>query len=71
MKEHIADLLGVLDALGEKQAVIVGHDWGAPMAWDSAALSPGPLPRRRRPVGAVPAARADAAAADDEGDVPG
>jgi pimeloyl-ACP methyl ester carboxylesterase len=40
MKEHMADLLGVLDALGEKQAVIVGHDWGAPMAWDSAALFP-------------------------------
>lgn len=40
MKEHIADLLGLLDALGEKQAVIVGHDWGAPMAWNSAALYP-------------------------------
>jgi pimeloyl-ACP methyl ester carboxylesterase len=40
MREHVADLLGVLDALGEKQAVIVGHDWGAPMAWNSAALHP-------------------------------
>jgi pimeloyl-ACP methyl ester carboxylesterase len=40
MKEHIADLLGVLDALGEEKAVIVGHDWGAPMAWNSAALYP-------------------------------
>jgi pimeloyl-ACP methyl ester carboxylesterase len=40
MREHIADLLGVLDALGEKQAVIVGHDWGAPMAWNSAVLHP-------------------------------
>jgi pimeloyl-ACP methyl ester carboxylesterase len=40
MKEHIADLLGILDALGEKEAVIIGHDWGAPMAWNSAALYP-------------------------------
>jgi pimeloyl-ACP methyl ester carboxylesterase len=40
MKEHIADLLGVLDGLDERQAVIVGHDWGAPMAWNSAALYP-------------------------------
>jgi pimeloyl-ACP methyl ester carboxylesterase len=40
MREHITDLLGVLDALGEKQAVIVGHDWGAPMAWNSAVLHP-------------------------------
>jgi pimeloyl-ACP methyl ester carboxylesterase len=40
MREHVADLIGVLDALGEKQAVIVGHDWGAPMAWTSAVLHP-------------------------------
>jgi Predicted hydrolases or acyltransferases (alpha/beta hydrolase superfamily) len=40
MREHVADLLGVLDALGEKQAVVVGHDWGAPMAWNSAVLHP-------------------------------
>ena len=40
MKEHIADLLGILDEMGEKQAVIVGHDWGGPMAWNSAALYP-------------------------------
>jgi epoxide hydrolase A/B len=40
MREHIADLLGILDALGEDKAVIVGHDWGAAMAWTSAALHP-------------------------------
>ena len=40
MTEHIADLNGIMDALGEKQAVIVGHDWGAPMAWNAAALHP-------------------------------
>jgi pimeloyl-ACP methyl ester carboxylesterase len=30
-----ADMLGVLDALGEKTATIVGHDWGAPVAQSS------------------------------------
>jgi pimeloyl-ACP methyl ester carboxylesterase len=40
MREITKDLLGVLDVLGEEHAVIVGHDWGAPMAWTSAALYP-------------------------------
>ncbi len=37
---HVGDMLGVLDALGEQQAVIVGHDWGAPVAWHTALLRP-------------------------------
>ncbi len=40
MKNMLADYIGLLDALGEKTAVVVGHDWGAPMAWNSAALYP-------------------------------
>jgi pimeloyl-ACP methyl ester carboxylesterase len=40
MRELINDYLGLLDALGEETAVIVGHDWGAPSAWNSAALHP-------------------------------
>jgi pimeloyl-ACP methyl ester carboxylesterase len=40
MKNMLADYLGILDVLGEKTAVVVGHDWGGPMAWDSAALHP-------------------------------
>ena len=40
MKEHLADALGILDALGAETAVVVGHDWGAPMAWNSAVLHP-------------------------------
>jgi pimeloyl-ACP methyl ester carboxylesterase len=40
MKELIADYLGLLDALDEETAVIVGHDWGGPAAWNSAALHP-------------------------------
>ncbi|MGH7822782.1 MAG: alpha/beta fold hydrolase, partial [Candidatus Binatia bacterium] len=35
-----ADAVGVLDALGERTAVVVGHDWGAPVAWHCALLYP-------------------------------
>ena len=34
------DMVGLLDALGESQAVIAGHDWGAPVAWTAALLRP-------------------------------
>jgi pimeloyl-ACP methyl ester carboxylesterase len=40
MKNLLADFLGVLDLLGEQDAVLVGHDWGAAMAWNTAALHP-------------------------------
>ncbi|HUF52685.1 MAG TPA: alpha/beta fold hydrolase [Dehalococcoidia bacterium] len=40
MKKMVADYIGILDALGEETAVVVGHDWGSPMAWNSAALHP-------------------------------
>ncbi len=40
MKNMVADVLGLLDALGEETAVIAGHDWGSPMAWNAAALHP-------------------------------
>jgi pimeloyl-ACP methyl ester carboxylesterase len=36
----VGDLIGLLDALGEPTAVVVGHDWGAPVAWNAAALRP-------------------------------
>jgi pimeloyl-ACP methyl ester carboxylesterase len=36
----VGDMVGVLDALGESQGVIVGHDWGAPVAWHSALFRP-------------------------------
>ena len=44
MLDHVADAVGVLDALGEESAVIVGHDWGAPMAWHGALLHPERFP---------------------------
>ena len=36
----IGDVVGLLDALGAEQAVIAGHDWGAPVAWHAALLRP-------------------------------
>jgi alpha-beta hydrolase superfamily lysophospholipase len=37
---NIADMVQLVSALGEQQAVIVGHDWGALVAWNSALLRP-------------------------------
>lgn len=34
------DALGIIDALGEKRAIIVGHDWGASAAYAAAAIDP-------------------------------
>jgi pimeloyl-ACP methyl ester carboxylesterase len=36
----VGDLVGLLDALEVKTAVIVGHDWGATIAWQAARLRP-------------------------------
>jgi len=40
MMRHVADNVGVLEALGADEAVIVGHDWGSPIAATSALLRP-------------------------------
>ena len=40
LNELVADVVGVVAALGEEQAVVVGHDWGAPVAWYSALMRP-------------------------------
>jgi epoxide hydrolase A/B len=36
----IGDLIGLLDALQAPTAIIVGHDWGATIAWHAARLRP-------------------------------
>jgi pimeloyl-ACP methyl ester carboxylesterase len=36
----VGDMVGVLDALQVEQAVIAGHDWGAPVAWSAALMRP-------------------------------
>lgn len=35
-----ADLTGLIDALGEQRAILIGHDWGAAVAWYTALLAP-------------------------------
>src|SRR6202047_1470463 len=36
----VGDMVGLLDALEAPTAVIVGHDWGANVAWQAALLRP-------------------------------
>jgi pimeloyl-ACP methyl ester carboxylesterase len=40
MTHSVADVVAVLDALGLERAHVVGHDWGAGLAWVTAALVP-------------------------------
>ena len=34
------DVVGLIDALGERQAILIGHDWGAPIVWTTAVRYP-------------------------------
>ena len=40
MLHLVGDMVGLVQALGASQAVVVGHDWGAPVAWHCALLRP-------------------------------
>lgn len=40
MLHLVGDMVGLVKALGETRAVIVGHDWGAAVAWNAALLRP-------------------------------
>ncbi len=40
----VGDMIGLVGALGAKQAVIVGHDWGANIAWHAALFRPDVFP---------------------------
>src|ERR1700744_3413836 len=40
MLHIVGDMVELVDVLGEREAVIVGHDWGAPAAWSSALWRP-------------------------------
>ncbi len=63
--DHVGDMVALVDTLGAKQAVIIGHDWGAPVAWHSALFRPDiftavaglsvppPLRGRERPLEAL------------------
>jgi pimeloyl-ACP methyl ester carboxylesterase len=38
--DTVGDMVALVAALGEKQAAIIGHDWGAPVAWHAAMFRP-------------------------------
>ncbi|MCA3576152.1 MAG: alpha/beta hydrolase [Bradyrhizobium sp.] len=38
--DTVGDMVALVAALGEKKAMIVGHDWGAPVAWHAALFRP-------------------------------
>jgi pimeloyl-ACP methyl ester carboxylesterase len=54
--DMVGDMVALVAALGETKAIIIGHDWGAPIAWHAAMFRPdiftavgglsGPLPFR-------------------------
>jgi len=35
-----SDVVGIIDAMGEKTAILAGHDWGSIVAWNSVLLHP-------------------------------
>ncbi|MEM9134628.1 MAG: alpha/beta hydrolase [Actinomycetota bacterium] len=40
MTALVGDVIAVVDDAGPEPAVVVGHDWGAPIAWNTALLRP-------------------------------
>ncbi|MHC2617569.1 pimeloyl-ACP methyl ester carboxylesterase [Bradyrhizobium diazoefficiens] len=38
--DTVGDIVGLVQALGESKAMVVGHDWGAPVAWHAALFRP-------------------------------
>jgi pimeloyl-ACP methyl ester carboxylesterase len=45
MQTLVTDVVGILDALGVERSHVVGHDWGAALAWSYAAFFPGKVER--------------------------
>ena len=40
MLSLIGDLLNIIDKENNEKAILIGHDWGAPICWNTAALHP-------------------------------
>src|SRR5262245_30278160 len=40
LNEMCADIAGLVTALGETRAILIGHDWGAPIVWNTALFHP-------------------------------
>lgn len=38
--DMVGDMVALVAALGETKAIIIGHDWGAPIAWHAALFRP-------------------------------
>lgn len=62
-----ADVAGLVRALGEERAILVGHDWGAAIAWTVAALHPEVVDRLVVLSTAHPLRHREAAFADPRG----
>jgi pimeloyl-ACP methyl ester carboxylesterase len=41
---NVGDIVGLVSALGESKAIVIGHDWGAPVAWTAAMMRPDVFP---------------------------
>ena len=39
MRELTKDVIGVIDALDFEKAILIGHDWGGPIVWNTAILN--------------------------------
>ncbi len=69
----VGDMVALVAALGEQRAAIVGHDWGAGVAWNAALMRPDlfpavvamSVPHRPRHPSAPPLALLRAAGMDD------
>jgi pimeloyl-ACP methyl ester carboxylesterase len=68
----VGDAVALVSALGEERALIVGHDWGAPVAWHAAMMRPDLFPAvvamsvpHRRRGGAAPLETLKKAGKDD------
>ena len=40
----VGDIVGLVSALGDRQAYVIGHDWGAPVVWHAAMMRPDVFP---------------------------
>jgi pimeloyl-ACP methyl ester carboxylesterase len=40
IREMCADVAGLIEGLGERRAILIGHDWGAPIVWSTSLFFP-------------------------------
>ncbi len=76
MVKKVGDVVGLVSSFGDDPVTVVGHDWGAPIAWMSALLRPDlfrgvaglsvPYAPPASPAGPSPTQRMRSMAGDDE-----